>query len=285
MTENNAAQAAMQEAILTDAEIREIQGTHLVTIRSRDALIASVIVAGRAIEQAVLSKLRAEGVQAGDPRAAPIKRYYHGTDCMRETLSGDWVRYDDHVAFLESSHSAGLADAAFLIRWDTHVGEPNAVQPLTDADKVAFSRAALASAPVAGEAQPVAWENFPAYLIDHCEGDTISEEGLQHALSRMMADPKYTAPQASEAVLPPEGVGELQRAVALWLKLKDGQSHPHDFPDVINAEKNVRRILAALAAQPAEEPATSLHSPPASTRQMVDSERGETGNNDGGAHG
>jgi len=50
---------AMQEAVLTDAEIREIQGTHLVTVRSRDALIASVIVAGRAIEAAVLSKLRA----------------------------------------------------------------------------------------------------------------------------------------------------------------------------------------------------------------------------------
>lgn len=60
-------------------------------------------------------------------------------------------------------------------------------------------RASLASAPVAGEARrPVAWENFPAYLIDHCEGDTISEEGIQRALSRMLADPKYTAPQASE---------------------------------------------------------------------------------------
>ncbi|UXL06438.1 LysM peptidoglycan-binding domain-containing protein [Achromobacter xylosoxidans] len=52
--QNNAAQL-----VLTDEELREIQGTHLVTIRSREALIASVIVAGRAIEQAVLSKLRA----------------------------------------------------------------------------------------------------------------------------------------------------------------------------------------------------------------------------------
>lgn len=58
---------AMQEAVLTDAEIREIQGTHLVTVRSRDALIASVIVAGRAIEAAVLSKLRAP---VADERAA-----------------------------------------------------------------------------------------------------------------------------------------------------------------------------------------------------------------------
>ncbi|WP_171963133.1 hypothetical protein [Bordetella trematum] len=59
--------------------------------------------------------------------------------------------------------------------------------------------AALASDPVAGEAQPVAWENFPAYLIDHCEGDTITEEGIQRALSNMLIDQKYAAPQASPA--------------------------------------------------------------------------------------
>lgn len=52
--QNNAAQP-----VLTDEEIREIQGTHLVTVRSRDALIKSVIIAGRAIESAVLSRLRA----------------------------------------------------------------------------------------------------------------------------------------------------------------------------------------------------------------------------------
>lgn len=35
------------------------------------------------------------------------------------------------------------------------------------------------------------WENFPAYLIDKCEGDTISEEGIQAAVSAMAKDPRY----------------------------------------------------------------------------------------------
>ncbi|WP_329767347.1 hypothetical protein [Stenotrophomonas maltophilia] len=35
------------------------------------------------------------------------------------------------------------------------------------------------------------WENFPAYLIDKCEGDTISEEGLQQALASMAKDERY----------------------------------------------------------------------------------------------
>lgn len=60
-SQDNAAQAAQQDDIiqpvLTDDEIREIQGTHLNTIGSIDKQVASVIVAGRAIESAVLSKL------------------------------------------------------------------------------------------------------------------------------------------------------------------------------------------------------------------------------------
>jgi hypothetical protein len=39
--------------------------------------------------------------------------------------------------------------------------------------------------------EPVPWENFPAYLINHCEGDTITEEGLQAALAAMLANPQY----------------------------------------------------------------------------------------------
>ena len=47
----------------------------------------------------------------------------------------------------------------------------------------------------------IAWENFPAYLIDHFEGETISEEGLQLAVSRMLQDPKYTAPLIDRKVV------------------------------------------------------------------------------------
>jgi hypothetical protein len=43
--------------------------------------------------------------------------------------------------------------------------------------------------------EPVAWHLFPSYLIDNCEGDTITEEGLQFALAAMLKDDKYTTPQ------------------------------------------------------------------------------------------
>ncbi|WP_207785181.1 hypothetical protein [Stenotrophomonas maltophilia] len=42
-----------------------------------------------------------------------------------------------------------------------------------------------------GQDAPFPWENFPAYLIDKCEGDTISEEGLQQALAAMAKDERY----------------------------------------------------------------------------------------------
>lgn len=42
-----------------------------------------------------------------------------------------------------------------------------------------------------GQGAPFPWENFPAYLIDKCEGDTISEEGLQQALASMAKDERY----------------------------------------------------------------------------------------------
>lgn len=49
----------------------------------------------------------------------------------------------------------------------------------------------LASQPSAQpSAEAVRWDLFPGWLIDHCEGDTITEEGLQKALSDMLAHDK-----------------------------------------------------------------------------------------------
>lgn len=42
------------------------------------------------------------------------------------------------------------------------------------------------------------WENFPAYLIDKCEGDTISEEGIQRAVADMARDARYCQQQVGE---------------------------------------------------------------------------------------
>ena len=43
----------------------------------------------------------------------------------------------------------------------------------------------------------IEWANLPAYLIDHCEGQEVSEENVQRWVSEMLIDPKYTPPQAA----------------------------------------------------------------------------------------
>lgn len=43
------------------------------------------------------------------------------------------------------------------------------------------------------------WESLPGYLIDHCEGETITEERLQRALEAMLKDPQYSMPPAAPA--------------------------------------------------------------------------------------
>lgn len=60
--------------------------------------------------------------------------------------------------------------------------------------------AMLAAAPQPAQQEPVAnvWEMFAAYLIDKCEGEIITEEGLQHSLADMVADPNYAAPQPAQ---------------------------------------------------------------------------------------
>lgn len=46
-------------------------------------------------------------------------------------------------------------------------------------------------------ADGVRWDLFPAWLIDHCEGETITEEGLQSALADMLK--VYPATKATSA--------------------------------------------------------------------------------------
>jgi hypothetical protein len=151
-------------------------------------------------------------------------------------------------------------------------------------------------APVAGEAQrSVAWENFPAYLIDHCEGDTISEEGLQRALSRMLADPKYAAPQASEAQQPalavwygsmPESNGKSNWTAILHRKGEGLMDGPHitidrsEYPDRVRYEADrMRYLIGEIADEPCilDYDADKCDAAPqANTQPIVIDERGGT---------
>jgi len=65
-------------------------------------------------------------------------------------------------------------------------------------EAIASIEAALAQLPLPVQ-EPVnksasVWQMFPGYLIENCEGQTITEEGLQRALADMLANPEYTTP-------------------------------------------------------------------------------------------
>jgi len=45
--------------------------------------------------------------------------------------------------------------------------------------------------------EPVAWDNFPGYLIDHQEGSIVTEENLQFWLSAFIKNTDYNKPTHS----------------------------------------------------------------------------------------
>lgn len=78
-------------------------------------------------------------------------------------------------------------------------GQPGALawQLGVFAGKVAQAAAAPAQAVPSG--MWTIWEALPGYLIDHCEGETITEEMLQRALEAMLKDPQYSMPPVAPA--------------------------------------------------------------------------------------
>jgi hypothetical protein len=98
----------------------------------------------------------------------------------------------------ESSKSAGAStvltderiERDFLKHWDS-VSHDYGFHKEFDTAREVAAQAGQVAVPEAVDG--VRWDLFPGYLIDHCEGDLLSEEGLQHALSRMLKDPQYLA--------------------------------------------------------------------------------------------
>jgi hypothetical protein len=96
-----------------------------------------------------------------------------------------------------------LTDAAILHRWDTHVGEPDAKRPLTDADKIDFARVierevlATLSAPVAQPGEAVERWRFSVDadgeggLAWHPEGEWVKFEDLPKVASLEQASAEY----------------------------------------------------------------------------------------------
>ncbi|WP_250438694.1 hypothetical protein [Delftia tsuruhatensis] len=101
------------------------------------------------------------------------------------TAQDDFGGVQVHDIRASDFHTDGDGDGAEVARVCTHWAYRDDIWPRADA-----------VAPAAA----IPWDNFPAYLIDHCEGQTITEEGLQRALAAMLTNPQYaTAAPAAPA--------------------------------------------------------------------------------------
>lgn len=92
--------------ILTDAELRGIQGQYLNTIGSRDARIASCIKAGRAIEQAVLQSPEIQALRKD------ADRYRHLRDeaelCPHDIFNAWWLSDHGNPQTLDAAIDAAM---------------------------------------------------------------------------------------------------------------------------------------------------------------------------------
>lgn len=96
------------------------------------------------------------------------------------------------------------------------------------------------------------WEALPGYLIDNCEGTPVSEEMLQHALSKMLADPQYKAPDwaaAPQPAPPADSVLKDHQIAALVKELRDIAIEFHGAQQL--RERIAQVVVPALKAKSA----------------------------------
>jgi hypothetical protein len=97
------------------------------------------------------------------------------------SVGASTVLTDERIADTALQHSAGSMDAHWCFKHKN----------LLDFAREVAAQAGQVAVPEAVDG--VRWDLFPGYLIDHCEGDQLSEELLQHALASMLKDSQYLA--------------------------------------------------------------------------------------------
>ncbi|WP_447988306.1 hypothetical protein [Achromobacter spanius] len=259
MTENNAANAAEQEidAIMKQARVFASawaffggpfdQGTGKENAEREETNLRDLI-------RDALSKLRAEGVQAGDERAALQKLV--DLEHMRIRLrtlheSGHGTDYDAyHKALPAAWEAARAALASAPVADERECGDAGCgwrgttermcggVGPLCPE----CGEVTEASAPVVGEARAMDWQNALRIAelpeVDEALANFCDDSTLDNAVGLVLAV-LGAAPQAREAVRNPSLIDLLVRAQA-WMATTHGTNRPSNL---------IRLIDEALAAQ------------------------------------
>jgi hypothetical protein len=164
---------------------------------------------------ALIEQDRAKDVEIAD-LGAQLARQRQG-----DVAELDWLKYDAAIDALEI-HGIRYATALFT-EFASSLPEGQALKFVGRENGVVclerISSPTLGSAPQA--LRGVRWDLFPGYLIDHHEGDTITEEGLQFAAAGMLKDEQYIAAlatqpqQAAERAGVPDGYISGDAAAAL----------------------------------------------------------------------
>lgn len=238
MTENNAAKAVQEaERIAAADEYFKARAWLMDTNDNR-----RVFEAGFDRAYALLSKLRAEGVQAGDERISIRGAANLAFNALHECtpVKGAEKQYSDAIQALQSA----LHDIAYT------VNRTATAQQFAD-HLQREARAALASAPVAGEAHRI-------FLVPtgevYCGQETYTRHEGQPPVNTDN-ECLYAAPQASEA--DEEDAADAWRRLALQF---DGHR--------MQALAHLRAMLADPQAH-AEQTTEFLSAPPLSGDQML----------------
>jgi hypothetical protein len=228
MTENNAAQPGLTDdqidalRVRNDAVKDPLAEWERGSKRYRRAF-------ARLVESALLSKLRAEGVQAGDERAAcptdvcqagksdgvlcandecdrangvrPAGSYTPTHDQPHQTGVGEWCApgpaADQRRAWLLRFADVDRGDCVYYDEQEARGAFARSEARGWNCYLFEYARrAALASAPVAGEAQPVAWMMTKRRFHSEPSFTQMDPSGVYES----QYAPLYAAPQASEAV-------------------------------------------------------------------------------------
>jgi hypothetical protein len=153
----------------------------------------------------------------------------------------------------EPAFKSSICDrkAGWVAQWR---GEPTHWQPLPPAPGAGLAQSKQEPADLRSKRSwqfNDGWQFFVCYLIDHCEGEVVSEEMLGRTAAAFLRDPKYGAAAVSQSkqATPPEAaippgyrLVSLKKlgALAGWIK---AEWHPDEMPRALGM---IQRNFEAL---------------------------------------